>query len=69
MAAEARTVTVKRTDSKPTVPQVYKIARELCRIAGVTFPETRADASAIISTLLEQSAAVTADAASADVPF
>jgi hypothetical protein len=67
MSAEPRTVTVKRTDSKPTVPQVYKIARELCTIAGVTFPEDRAAASALISTLIEQSSAVAA--ATADVDF
>jgi hypothetical protein len=60
MSATTAEVTVRKVDAKPTVPQIYRIARELCSIAGVEFPETRGAASALIGTLLEQSAAVAA---------
>ncbi len=36
---------------KPTVKQVYALARELCERAGEEFPETVADASALIERL------------------
>ena len=61
MSAAAE-VTVRKVDAKPTVPQIYRIARELCAIAGVPFPETRGAASTLIGTLLEQSRAVAASA-------
>jgi hypothetical protein len=55
-----------RTDKRPSPKQVYRIARELCDIAGIDWPESSADASALISRLADQSAAVTA---SAEAPF
>jgi hypothetical protein len=38
-------------ESKPTVKQVYAVARALCERAGEEFPETRAAASALIERL------------------
>lgn len=41
----------KEPGAKPTVRQVYALARELCEQAGERFPGTRADASALIERL------------------
>lgn len=41
-------------DAKPTVRQVYAIARELCEAQSEPFPETRAEASALIERLREE---------------
>jgi hypothetical protein len=49
-----------RTDKRPSGKQVYRIARELCAIADIAWPESSAEASAIISRLIAQSAAVAA---------
>lgn len=38
-------------EGKPTVKQVYAIARGLCERAGEAWPETREEASALISRL------------------
>lgn len=55
-----------RTDKRPSPKQVYRIARELCDIAGIDWPASSADASALIGRLADQAAAVKA---SADAPF
>lgn len=41
----------KEPRAKPTVRQVYALARELCERAGEQFPGTRADASTLIERL------------------
>jgi hypothetical protein len=38
-------------ERKPTVKQVYAVARALCERLGEAFPETRAQASALIERL------------------
>jgi len=38
-------------DGRPTVKQVYALARELCERAGEEFPPTRAAASGLIERL------------------
>ncbi len=43
--------TLQHPQGKPTVKQVYAIARALCERAGERWPETREDASALISRL------------------
>jgi len=43
--------TFQHPEGKPTVKQVYAIARGLCERAGEEWPETREDASALISRL------------------
>jgi hypothetical protein len=48
------------TDKAPTVKQVYRMARELCAIAEIAWPASRAEASAIIDRLIGQSTAVDA---------
>lgn len=57
-----------RTDKKPSGKQVYAMAHLLVDIAGLTWPESSADASAMIGHLREQLAAVPA-AASEEIPF
>ena len=37
--------------SKPTIRQIYAVARALCERCGEQFPETRADASELIERL------------------
>lgn len=58
-----------RTDKRPSPKQIYRMARELCDIAGIDWPETSADASALISRLAEQTAAVRATAGNDGMPF
>ena len=43
--------TLQHPEGKPTVKQVYALARELCERAGEKFPSTRADASELIERL------------------
>jgi hypothetical protein len=43
---------------KPSPPQIYKVARMLCEIASIDFPETSRDASTLIDKLNEQLRAV-----------
>ena len=38
-------------EARPTVPQVYALAAALCARADERFPETRAEASALIERL------------------
>ena len=40
-----------KPDAKPTVKQVYAIARALCERSGEEFPERRDDASELIERL------------------
>lgn len=42
---------VLREDGKPTVRQVYALARELCERVGEEFPQTRGEASELIQRL------------------
>jgi hypothetical protein len=46
--------TVRKTDAKPTIRQVYAIARALLREAGEPWPQTREEASELIDRLREQ---------------
>lgn len=50
---------VVHADGKVTGPQVWKIAHQLAEIAGIDWPANRAAASALISHLEDQRAAVT----------
>jgi hypothetical protein len=43
--------TLQHPQGKPTVKQVYALARELCERAGEEFPTTRAGASELIERL------------------
>lgn len=65
----ARTVTVKRTEDRPTARQIYAMAHALVDIAGLEWPETRGAASEMIQSLQEQRPAVAAAAAPAGIPF
>lgn len=57
-----------RTDKRPSGKQVYRIAHELCAIAGIEWPQSSADASAIIERLTAQRAATDAVQAGAVAP-
>jgi hypothetical protein len=46
---------MRRLSEKPTVRQVYALAASLCERAGESFPETRAEASALIERLRVES--------------
>jgi hypothetical protein len=50
-------------ERKPTIRQVYALARELCERAGEEFPETRAAASALIERLRAERGRAEAEAA------
>ena len=41
-------------EARPTVPQVYALAGALCARADERFPETRAEASALIERLRQE---------------
>jgi hypothetical protein len=43
--------TLQHPEGKPTVKQVYALARELCERAGEEFPPTRGAASELIERL------------------
>ena len=43
--------TLQHPEGKPTVKQVYALARELCERAGEQFPSKRAEASELIERL------------------
>jgi hypothetical protein len=57
---------VVNTAAPVTGRQSYAIARALADIAGISWPENRADASALISHLNDQRAAVPAASAVTD---
>ena len=44
---------VRKTDAKPTIRQVYAIARALLRESGEAWPQTREEASELIDRLRE----------------
>ena len=46
--------TVRKPDAKPTVRQVYAVARALMREAGEAWPQTREEASELIDRLRER---------------
>ncbi len=46
-----RPSTKRGPDAKPTVKQVYALARELCERAGEEFPQKRGEASELIERL------------------
>jgi hypothetical protein len=50
MASE-RPVTIRHPETKPTPRQVYALAHELAKRAGVEFPRTKGAASALIERL------------------
>lgn len=50
------TITFRKPDAPPTFKQVYAIARSLCEQADVEWPETREQASELISRLREEKA-------------
>lgn len=54
MEAEQAEITIRHPEAKPTGRQVYALAHELCARAGVEFPGTRGDASALIQRLREE---------------
>lgn len=57
-----------RTDKRPSGKQVYYFAHLLCDIAGLEWPATSADASALIAQLKDQAAAVKATQAGTVAP-
>lgn len=58
-----------RADVKPSSKQTWMIAHLLAEIAGIQWPESRRDASELISTLIAQRDAVREVAAGAEIPF
>ncbi|HET9598620.1 MAG TPA: hypothetical protein VFP65_23790 [Anaeromyxobacteraceae bacterium] len=63
---------------KPSARQVYCAAHLMCELLGLTWPQNRADASALIARLRDQGAAMAeleraggpaADQDTADIPF
>lgn len=46
--------TVRKPDAKPTIRQVYAIARALLKEAGEAWPQTREEASGLIDRLRER---------------
>ncbi len=46
--------TVRKLDAKPTIRQVYAIARTLLKETGVAWPRTREEASELIDRLRER---------------
>jgi hypothetical protein len=58
-----------RTDAKPTSKQTWLVAHLFAEIAGVDWPETRAAASELITTLQAQRDAVRAAAGNDGMPF
>lgn len=65
-----RARSVVHADAKPNGRQIFYAARLLCEIAGVPFPETRGEASELISRLESQRDAITSAATSGDeIPF
>jgi hypothetical protein len=46
-----QTITIRNPEAKPTGRQVYALAHELARHAGVEFPRTRGAASELIEKL------------------
>jgi hypothetical protein len=60
-----------RTDARPTSKQTWMIAHLLCETAGIPYPETRAEMSALISRLMDAKNAPAAPAPSTtdDIPF
>lgn len=46
--------TVRKLDAKPTIRQVYAIARALLKETGEAWPETREEASELIDRLRER---------------
>jgi hypothetical protein len=48
------TITFRKPDAPPTFKQVYAIARSLCKRADEEWPETREQASELISRLREE---------------
>ena len=55
-------------DKRPSAKQIYCMAHQLCDIAGIKWPESRADASAIIQQLRDQASAVDAVGAGTVAP-
>ncbi|MER3409922.1 MAG: hypothetical protein C4305_02480 [Thermoleophilia bacterium] len=49
--------TIQHPQGRPTVKQVYAIARALCERAGEEWPETREQASLLISRLRQEAEA------------
>lgn len=69
-----------RTDARPTSKQTWLLAHLVCEAAGIDYPETRAEMSALISRLMDaknapgEVLAMTPDAPPAaaqmtDIPF
>jgi hypothetical protein len=60
-----------RTDARPTSKQTWMVAHLLCETAGIPYPETRAEMSALISRLMDAKNAPPAPAPSTtdDIPF
>jgi hypothetical protein len=55
-----RTITFRKPDAPPTFKQVYAIARCLCERVDEEWPETREQASELISRLREEDGSRTA---------
>lgn len=51
---------VEHTGSRPTGRQIYKLAALLMQVAGLTFPQSRGDASSMIEQLTGQLDAIRA---------